>query len=248
MPENDVIESWMHDAPLASVLASTFRGRLCVNILANRAVTPVAPDEVIYELGDRDRTLYFLRKGFAKIGTITAEGREIIYDVRREGDVMGELCAGGAPRQDRAVALEACEIVAVPLDDVLAAVQNDRALLDQLVQMLCASLADAYDQLNSVAFSGTLDRVVRQLRRLATQLGRPTVSGVEIPTYLTQEEIAQMIAVRRERVSLAMNHLRDRGAVQYSRHGFLVLNLKALEAYDAVASAGGEPAVAAPDR
>jgi CRP/FNR family cyclic AMP-dependent transcriptional regulator len=232
-------DCWQHDAPLSAVLASTFRGKLCANILQNRAVVTVEPDGVIYELGDRDRTLFFLRAGFAKIGTITADGHEIIYDIRREGDVLGELCAGGVPRQDRAVALETCEIVAVPFDEVLAAVQNDRQLLGQLIQMLCASLADAYDQLNSVAFGGTLERVVKLLRRLGAQLGRPSAGGVEIPTYLTQEEIAQMIAVRRERVSLAMNFLRDRGAVQYSRRGFLVLNLEALEAHDSLA-VGGE--------
>jgi CRP-like cAMP-binding protein len=201
---------WTHDAPLTAVLASTFRGKLCANLLQSRAAKRYERDETIYEIGDRERTLFFLKSGFAKIGTITEDGREIIYDVRKAGDVLGELCAGNVPRQDR-------------------------ALLDQLLQALCASLSDAYDQLNSVAFGGTVDRVVKLLRKLGSDLGRRSGDRVEIPTYLTQEEIAQMIAVRRERVSLAMNVLRDKGLVQYSRRGTLVLDPDALDGFDALA-------------
>lgn len=226
-------EPWTHDAPLTAVLASTFRGKLCTNMLQSRIAVRFERDQTIYEIGDRERTLFFLRSGFAKIGTITEDGREIIYDVRKTGDVLGELCAGSVPRQDRAVALEACEIVSVPFEEVLTAVQQDRALLDQLLQMLCISLSDAYDQINSVAFGGTVDRVVKLLRKLGTQLGRKSGHRVEIPTYLTQEEIAQMIAVRRERVSLAMNFLRNKGMVQYSRRGYLILSPEALDSFNA---------------
>lgn len=112
-------EPWTHGAPLAAVLASTFRGKLCANLLQSRAAKTYARDDVIYEIGDRERTLFFLRSGFAKIGTVTEDGREIIYDVRKAGDVLGELCAGQVPRQDRAVALEPCDIVAVAFDEVL---------------------------------------------------------------------------------------------------------------------------------
>ena len=51
--------------------------------------------------------------------------------------------------------------------------------------------------------------------------------------YLTQEEIAQMVGARRERVSTALNALRRRGMVQYSTRGHLVLDVRALEAHAA---------------
>ena len=45
---------------------------------------------------------------------MTEDGHELIYDVRKTGDLVGELCASEYPRQDRAVALERADIVAVP--------------------------------------------------------------------------------------------------------------------------------------
>ena len=82
-----------------------------------------------------------------KVGSITEDGHELIYDVRKAGDIVGDLCASGQQRQNRAVALERTEVIAVPLDEVLDIVQNNRDLLQELVQICYESLSDAYDQL-----------------------------------------------------------------------------------------------------
>jgi CRP-like cAMP-binding protein len=186
---------------------------------------------VIYDAGEENRTLFFLQTGFVKVGSITKDGHELIYDVRKAGDIVGELCASGQQRSDRAVALERTEVIAVPLDEILEIVQTNRHLLQELVQVFCESLSDAYDQLNTLASSDTVHRLVRVLLRLGAQLGHASGQRTELSAYLTQEEISQMVVARRERVSTAMNFLRDRGMVDYSHRGYLVLDLKALQNY-----------------
>ena len=229
MPCQDDMEA--RGASLSSALAVIFRGKLCDVVLRDRPVLTFGKEQVLYNIGDKDRVLFFLRSGFVKVGTITPDGHELIYDVRKSGDVVGELCASENPRQDRAVALEQTQVIAVGFDEVLEIVQKNRDLLRQLIEVFCNSLSDAYDQLNSLAFSDTVHRLARALVRLGTQLGRPSGERIELSTYLTQEEISQMVAVRRERVSTAMNFLRNRGMVDYSQHGYLTLDLKALQNY-----------------
>ena len=224
-------DSGIHHGPLSSALTRTFRGKLCDVILRNRNVTTFEKDQVIYDAGDVNQTLFFLQKGFVKVGSITEDGRELIYDVRKAGDIVGELCASGQQRQDRAVALERTEVIAVPLDEVLEIVQTNRHLLQELVQMFCESLSDAYDQLNTLASGDTVHRLVRVLLRLGTQVGHTSGQKTELSAYLTQEELSQMVVARRERVSTAMNFLRTRGMVDYSHRGYLVLDLKALQNY-----------------
>ena len=226
-----IADSATHNGPLSSVLARTFRGKLCDVILRNRSVATFEKDQVIYDAGERSQTFFFLQKGFVKVGSITEDGHELIYDVRKAGDIVGELCASGQQRQDRAVALERTEVIAVPLDEILEIVQTNRHLLQELVQMFCESLSDAYDQLNTLASSDTVHRLVRVLVRLGTQLGHTSGQTTELSAYLTQEEISQMVVARRERVSTAMNFLRNRGMVDYSHRGYLVLDLKALQNY-----------------
>jgi hypothetical protein len=53
---------------------------------------------------------------------------------------------------------------------------------------------------------------------LATKLGQRSGPLVEIPTYFKQEEIEQMAAARRERISTALNSLRQEiGAILDAR-------------------------------
>jgi CRP-like cAMP-binding protein len=216
-------------AAVSAALASVFRGKLCDLIRPNRKTTTFNKHQVIYNMGDGDRTLFFLQNGFVKVGTISANGREVIYDVRKGGDVIGELCASEQVRPDRAVALEQTDALAVPFQEVMELLLRKPDLIALLVDVLCRALKEAYAQVNTLAIDDTVHRLIKVLVGLATKLGQPSGPLVEIPTYFTQEEIAQMVAARRERISTALNSLRRRGMVQYSTRGHLVLNVSALE-------------------
>lgn len=221
----------IRQAAVSSALAGVFRGKFCDAILPNRKVVTFKRNDVIYDVGEKDRTFFFLRSGFVKLGTITPDGHEIIYDVRKGGDVVGELCAAQLERPDRAVALEDTEAIPVPYGEVMEVLRKQPDLLDRLVEVFCRALTEAYEQVTSLAVDDTVHRLVKALLRLATKIGHPSGQVVDIPTYFTQEEISQMVAARRETVSTALNVLRRRGMVRYSNQGHLTLDTKALESY-----------------
>ena len=178
----------IRQAMLSSALASVFRGKFCDAILPNRQATIFQKGNVIYDVGEKDRTFFFLLTGFVKVGTITSDGHELIYDVRKGGDVVGELCASQHERPDRAVALEDTEAVPVPYEEVMEVMRKQLGLLDRLVELFCRALTEAYEQVNILAVDGTVHRLVKALLRLATKIGHRSGQMVEIPTYLTQEE------------------------------------------------------------
>src|ERR1700682_1253365 len=223
----------LSQAAVSTALVSVFRGKFCDAILPNRKTTTFKKDEVIYDVGDAERKFFFLQDGFVKVGTITSDGHELIYDVRKGGDVIGELCASEPCRPDRAVALEQTEAIPVPFEDVMEVVRRQPDLLARLVDVFCRALNEAYAQVNALAVDDTVHRLGKVLLKLAAKIGQSSGTQVEIPTYLTQEEIAQMVVARRERVSTALNFLRRRGMIQYTSHGHLVVDVKALESYSA---------------
>jgi len=224
-------EDLISQAALSTALVSVFRGKFCDAILPNRKTTTFKKKEIIYEVGDTERTFFFLQTGFVKVGTVTSNGHELIYDVRKGGDVVGELCAAEPRRPDRAVALEQADAIPVPFQDVLDVVREQPGLVARLVDVFCRALSEAYSQVNALASDDTVHRLDKVLLKLAEKLGQSSGPEVEIPTYLTQEEIAQMVGVRRERVSTALNFLRRKQMIQYTSHGHLLLNVKALESY-----------------
>jgi len=219
-------------ATVSSALAAVFRGKLCDILLATRAPRTFERHAVLYGLGETDRTLFFIRSGVVKTGTITQEGREIIYDVRKDGDVVGELCALYPSRRDRAVAVERTAAIVIGFEEVVATLAGNTLLLTTFIGALSGVLADAHEQLNHVARGEVSHGLIAVLKTLARKLGRPSGSLVEIDAYLTQEELAQMVVARRERVSTALNALRRGGAVHYSADGHLLLDLDALDRWD----------------
>ena len=218
----------LRDAALASALAGIFRGRFCDILLRDRIAAPFAEGAVVYELGETQRALWFVRSGVVRIGTITTDGREIIYDVRKEGDVVGELCAFEPVRRDRAVVVEQADLIAVELNEALDALAHNPAALQDLVAVFGGALAEAYDQLSSLAHDDLMGRLLKTLRSLANKLGESHGELIEIATYLTQDELAQMVKARRERVSTALNLLRQRGVIEYSPRGRLRVDMRAL--------------------
>jgi CRP/FNR family cyclic AMP-dependent transcriptional regulator len=224
-------DSVARQAAVSAALASVFRGKFCDAILPNRRVSRFQKNDVIYDVGDQDRTFFFLQTGYVKVGTVSQDGREIIYDVRKGGDLVGELCVCGRPRPDRAVALEETGAIPVPYEEIIKVVQSQPEMVGRLVEFLCQALAEAYEQVNTLALDDILHRLAKVLIGLAGKIGSQLGQSVEISTYLTQEEISQMVAARRERVSTALNLLRRLGAIQYSNHGRLVLNIEILKTH-----------------
>jgi CRP/FNR family transcriptional regulator, cyclic AMP receptor protein len=220
--------SALDQANMSCALLTVFRGKFCDTLLPGRTSLPFKDGDVLYDLGDPSQSMYFIQKGFVKIGTLTPDGREIIYDVRKAGDVIGELCVSQSPRRDRAVALEPGEAIRVSYSDVIATLRSHPDLLVKLLEIFCDCLADAYKQITALTVHDLTSRITQVLLNLGSRLGLPSGDCVQIPAYLTQEEIAEMVGARRERVSTALNSLRRRGLVDYSSRGHLVLNVSAL--------------------
>src|SRR5436309_6037179 len=152
---SEFADSVGRQAAYSAALASIFRGKFCEAILANRKTTTFKRHEVIYNIGDKDRTFVFLQSGFVKIGAVSPHGHEVIYDVRKGGDVVGELSISEQERSDRAVALEQSEAILVPANEVLELLQTETGFVPVLLDAFCQALKEAYAQVNTLALDYT---------------------------------------------------------------------------------------------
>ncbi|KQZ79070.1 hypothetical protein ASD64_11950 [Mesorhizobium sp. Root157] len=217
-------------ATISNALCTAFGQGSCTEFLSSRRLTSFRKNDVIYNVGDHDRVFFFIKSGFVKVGATTSSGSDVIYDLRRSGDVVGELCLTETERPDWAIALEKVETVAVPLYEIRQILAAKPAMMAAMIDVFGHTLKDAYGQINTLAADGTVRRLANVLSVLARKVGRQAGPMVEIPIYLTQEEIAQMVVARRERISTALNTLRRNGVVQYTTRGLLMVDQDKLEA------------------
>ncbi|HKS96291.1 MAG TPA: Crp/Fnr family transcriptional regulator, partial [Terriglobia bacterium] len=199
-----------------AVLSKFCRGKLCEQ-LTQRPGRVLGRGEFIFLPSSPADSVYFLRDGLVKTSTISESGEELILAIHQPGEIFGELCLCGGERHAQALAMEPSEVVEIPFEALMAHLQGNRQALTDFLSNLVRHLAEAYSQLETLAFDPTVQRLARTLLKLAQELGKPTPDGLEIDHYIRQEELAQMIGARREVVSTALNRLREMGLIDYSR-------------------------------
>ena len=211
-------------------LSGLLRGKLCQR-LATRPARRIARGRYLYLIGDSAASLYLVKSGLIKTIRTSPAGEELLLHLHGPGEILGELCFCTAERREHAVALETSEVVEIPLDDLAAQLRRTPEAALDMVEELADRLGRISTQLQSLALEPTVARLARTLLILADTLGEITPHGVQITHYVRQEELAQMIAARREVVSGLLNRLRERGLIDYSRKGQISVHRAELDAY-----------------
>jgi CRP/FNR family cyclic AMP-dependent transcriptional regulator len=212
-------------------LSAVLRGKLCDQLTSGKAACRIVPGKCIYLIGDRADSIYFLRTGLVKTSVVSEGGNELILGLHKPGEIFGELCFCVGERREQAMAIEESEVVEIRFDNLVTHLQQNRQAMFNLLDIVARHLSEAYDQLLMLSSDKTMERLARTILKLTDELGNRTSEGVEIGHYIKQEELAQMIATRREVVSSLLNRLREMGLISYSRKGRLKVNTKALQTY-----------------
>ncbi|HEY6158724.1 MAG TPA: Crp/Fnr family transcriptional regulator [Gemmatimonadales bacterium] len=213
-----------------TTLSGLLRGKLCEQLMA-RPARRVPAGRVLYVRGDAARSVFLVRSGLVKTSMVSEGGEELTLRVCPRGEIIGELCWCSGERREQAVALEASEVVEIPLTDLIAQLKRSPEAMVDFIVAACDQLAAAYDKLESRSFESTAARLVRTLIRLARDLGEQTANGISIPHYIKQEELAHLIGARREVVSTWLNRLRARRLLSYTRKGRITMDVSGLAAY-----------------
>jgi CRP/FNR family cyclic AMP-dependent transcriptional regulator len=211
-------------------LSSLFQGGLCASLTTRRGKL-FESNQIIYSIGDRASSVFFLRRGLVKLNAVSSDGKEIILSVHKPDEIFGEFCLCEGKRNEMAVAMETSEIVEIRFEELLNQLQqNNEAMLNFLISV-CQRLSKAHQIISEFSFDNLPKRLARALLRLADDIGQESANGTELTHYITQEELAQMVSARREVVSTALSRLRDRHLISYSRKGKLTINRSAMLAY-----------------
>ena len=182
-----------------------------------------------HQAGDR---VMVLLEGRVKVVGTNADGRDMVFDFRTAGELVGELSAiDGAPRSGSVEALDAVEALTIAAPDFLAYLERHPRAMLHVTRMLCERLRDADRKLLGFAAADSTARVAARLLELAERFGEPGPDGaVTIELPLTQEELAGWTGSSREAVARALQTMRELGWVHTARRRITIHDLAAVRA------------------
>lgn len=188
-----------------------------------------ASKQILLHAGDEVNRFFYVRKGYVKVYTITEEGEERILLILKPDDLFPLL---KDPEQDKQLSLYFYEAM-TPVD---LSVIDQKELIDKLKKDLENSwkLLRYISEFSSIITTrlaqlekrGAEDKLTSLLTYLISVCGKPTkLSAHLLDLKLTHQDIASLIGLTRETVSMEMKKLQKEGKVIY-RRGFLLIDNK----------------------
>ncbi|MGC1363121.1 MAG: Crp/Fnr family transcriptional regulator [Silvibacterium sp.] len=191
---------------VAGFLASAGLGRRIVHL---------TPNQPFFSQGVIADSVFYLRKGRAKLTVVSKNGKEATITLLSAGDFVGEESIAGAVglRLATATAITSCTALKIEREEMIRVMHEEHAFSDLFLKFLLArsmrTQADLVDQL----FNSSEKRLARILLLMA-EFGKPGEPETLIPK-ITQETLAEMIGTTRSRVSFFMNRFRKLGFIEY---------------------------------
>jgi CRP/FNR family cyclic AMP-dependent transcriptional regulator len=169
-------------------------------------------------------SVYAIISGSVVIVLSSEDGRELVINEMRPGDVFGEIgLITGKPRTTSALTKEASELIVIPGTAFLDILWNEAPLAKRLLILLAERLGVSSERESALAFLDAPARVCRVLFLLEKQSvnkGYVTIS---------QEELARRTGLTRQTVARFLGDWRRNGWLLTGRGRIMLLDHVALE-------------------
>ncbi len=191
----------------------------------------IEKSDLLYAFDERPNFVSYVSTGWFKLATFTPEGEERVLTVKRGGEFLSlEAVADAEFVTPEVVALTRASVLTWEVGDLRARFNTVPSFTIAVGRVLArAAQRDLRSRVISDS-SRVAARLARILFQLAREQGKPVKDGLRLQLPLTQEELAELITVRRETVSLNFGELEREGVIRRDGRTVVVL-VDAMEAY-----------------
>ncbi|MCA9074058.1 MAG: Crp/Fnr family transcriptional regulator [Planctomycetaceae bacterium] len=184
---------------------------------------------VVYLPQDAANSVYVVAEGRIRLVSITPEGKEAILAFFEPGDLFGELALLDAePREEYAEAVLPSTVIAIPRESVEEVMGCNSSLTLAITKLIGWRRKKLERRLRNLLFRSNRERLSGLLWELTERYGRRIVEGLLIDIKLSHQDLAGLIGVTRESVTLALGELQSEGVISVGRQRIVVLNVTQL--------------------
>jgi CRP/FNR family transcriptional regulator, cyclic AMP receptor protein len=196
-----------------------------------RAAQPlfIRKKQVAYRPGDPADAIFIIRSGRIKISKITEDGREIILNLLKTGDVFGEMAfLEDSPRDTFAEALDDTNVFLFKKVDLLQLIKKRPAITYRLAKVIGERRKEAEKNMESFLYKGVRERLANLLLKLSNDYGIKDSRGKMLRIKITHQDLANLIGSSRETVSLTLGDFRREGYIDINERKIIIKDERGL--------------------
>lgn len=185
-----------------------------------------AKEDVIYFEHKEDRNVYLVSGGKVKLINYDSKGNEIVRQILIKGELFGEnLLLGELERNEFAVACDEntsiCKVDITTLRELMRTNENFSTAVYKFIGLKFKKIERRLDLLVGKDVTTRIASYVMDLYRENGTLS--------FDTYLTQKDMAALLATSRESVAKVLSQLKTDGVINYSRSNIAIVELDKLQ-------------------
>jgi CRP/FNR family transcriptional regulator len=186
--------------------------------------------ETFLRAGDIPQGVFFIKKGFARLYSLSSSGKELTLVIYKPGEFFPVVFTfTKEPSIYYFETLSDCEIFRAPRDKFINFVEENKNIVDEIIDHIIQRFQVALRRMESLTFGNASARLASVLLIYAKRFGIKQKDGKLIPIPLTHKDIANLVGVARETVSIELKKFIDKGIVQKTGRFLVVKNQKTLE-------------------
>jgi len=184
---------------------------------------------LIYAPTEPGQSVLVLLAGRVKIKDLTPDGKETILAFIEEGEIFGELAlVDDDVRHDYAEAVTDVRLLAIPRGDILAIMAERPDVALSITKLVGLRRRRIENRLRNVLFLPSRDRMIRLLLELMDSHGDRAGNRCTIRLPLSHQELASLIGVTRETVTVVLGQLQAEGLLHTERRRLTIADCNRL--------------------
>lgn len=190
-----------------------------------------AKGETILRAGDLAQGVYFVKSGYAKLNSVSQEGKELILVIYKNGDFFPVVWTffGQKPSIYSYEAITDTQILRAPRERFIEFINSDKEMFLEVTKGIIVRFQTALRRMQYLTFGDASAKLASILLICGRDFGIEKKEEIEIQLPLTHKDIANLVGVTRETVSLELKKLDRKGLIAYNKKLITIKDKKSLE-------------------
>lgn len=178
--------------------------------------------DLILRGGDLSQGVYFIDKGYVRDYSISREGEEFTLIIFKSEDFFPmQWVFNNKPNTHYFEAMNAVELWRCPKEEFIKFIEDNPDIFFEFTSHILTRMGGIMQRMEYLAFGNAYQKVASILMICAERFGEKDGNGVIINIPLKHKDIAMLIGMVRETVSIELKKLERKGIIDY--HGRLII-------------------------
>lgn len=186
--------------------------------------------ETILRPDDQARNVFYLKKGYARLYSISKNAQELTFIIYKPGDFFPLIPAiNNIPVSYYMEAMTLLELYQAPVEDFRRFIKNNSKVLYELTIHILTRLGGVFTRMEYAIFGNAQNKVAAIILICAERFGKDEKKGILVQVPLTHQDIANLLGVARETVSIEMKKLQKMNLINYRGKHLIVKDIQKLK-------------------